>query len=176
ILDSGRGSPALFRSKYLANLTTLIVQGYDDNGHLDADGLRAIAESRHLVNLRKLDISCNWLFDRSSYEVFAQAAVLALGNLPALVELTAAGMGLSEHVVELAAQPWLSRLKVLNLNSNSINDRGARALAYSPHLEHIERLNLIGNVVINDGGKTRLSPEVKRLLKQRFGERVLLDE
>lgn len=173
--DEYRGSAVFFRSEYLANLTTLIAQGYDDNGHLDAEGLRAIAESKYLTSLRKLDISNNWLFARSSNEAAARAAVLALGNLPALVELEAEGIGLGEHAVDLAAQPWLSRLKVLNLNSNNISDRGARALAYSPHLEHIEQLDLRDSIVFDDDGETRLGPEVKSLLKQRFGKRVLLD-
>lgn len=85
-----------------------------------------------------------------------------------------AGTGLDTHAVRLASQPWLSRLKLLELDSNNIDDTGARALAESPYLDHIDRLNLLDDIVHGDVGETTLSPNDKRFLKQRFGMRVLL--
>ena len=56
-LDDGyRGSAKFFGSKYLANLTTLIARGIDDNGHLDRNALLAIVGSKHLSKLSRLDI------------------------------------------------------------------------------------------------------------------------
>jgi uncharacterized protein (TIGR02996 family) len=173
-LDSGRGSVKFFQSKNLANLTTLIATGYDDNGHLDLRGLEAIGTSKHFTKLRHLDISNNWLFNSRGIADADFAALQSLGRLPALIELHVAGTGLGEHAVRLAAEDWLARLRVLELDSNSISDAGARALAESPHLEDIERLNLMDNIVHDDDGETPLSDEMKRLLKRRFGKRVLL--
>ena len=61
--DRYRGSAKFFGSEYLANLTTLIARGYDDNGHLDAGGLEAVVRSKHLAKVRVLDIGHNWLFN-----------------------------------------------------------------------------------------------------------------
>ncbi len=170
-LDSGRGSPALFRSNCLANLTTLIATGYDDNGHLDLEGLEAIGTSEHLTKLRHLDISNNWLFDRYGPEEAEFVALQSLGQLPALAELVMAGTGLGWHLVSFATEPWLKRLRVLGLGTNDIGEVAARALVESPHLQNIERLDLLNSVY---DGDVPISYEAKWQLKQRFGERVLV--
>ena len=101
--------------------------------------------------------------------------IVCLGHWHPLTELVMDGIGIGDWVVRLAAEPWLGRLKILDLDSNNIGDRGARALAESPHLENVERLNLLDNIVHGDDGETRFSPAVKRQLKRRFDKRVLLD-
>jgi uncharacterized protein (TIGR02996 family) len=173
--DQYRGSAKFFGSKYLANLTTLIARGIDDNGHLDRNALLAIVGSKHLSKLSRLDIGGNWLFNLRTHEERKEMTdiVLSLGHRHTFTELTMDGIGIGDWVVRLAAEPWLERLKILDLDSNNVSDVGARALAESPYLEHIERLNLLDNIV-HDDGETTLSPAVKRLLKRRFGKRVLV--
>ncbi len=168
-------------SKYVANLTSLIARGIDDNGHLDGEGLQAIATSPHLTALRHLDISNNWLFNvRTHYERDRIIRhLLALGDLPALTDLRLGHIEAPpDLILSLAEQPWLRRLKVLDLSGNRVANEGARALTESPHLTQIEQLDLrnLGLIDLETGADLRLSPEVKQLLKQRFGERVLLDE
>jgi uncharacterized protein (TIGR02996 family) len=166
-------SAKFFGSKMLANLTTLIARGMDDNGHLDRDALLAIIGSKHLTKLSRLDIGGNWLYSLRTDEERKEMTdcILCLGHNRPLTELVMDGIGIGDWVVRLAAEPWLERLKILDLDSNNISDAGARALAESTYLEHIERLNLLDNIV-HDDGETTLSPAVKRLLKRRFGERV----
>lgn len=166
-----RDTAKFFRSRVLGNLTTLIAQGYDDNGHLDAGGLRALVESKHLNKLRQLDIGDNWLFRIPAAEHEEMTRLLmALGNLPSLTDLGLGGIGLLAPVIEeLAAQLWMARLSDLDLHGNCAGSAGGRALAESPHLGDIEHLDLRDN-----DGETPISDEVKQLLTRRFGERVLL--
>jgi uncharacterized protein (TIGR02996 family) len=179
-LDSTGGSPALFRSKYLANLTTLIARGHDDNGHLNAEALEGIVTSKYLSKLGRLDIGHNFMFDNTLSDDFSRETeyLLALGNLPALTELMLNGLGMGDVAATLASRPWMSRITQLDLRSNYISDAVAQALAESPHLESIRWLDLRENIVFGEDSDSvsRLSPEVKRLLKRRFGKRVLLDE
>jgi hypothetical protein len=65
----------------------------------------------------------------------------------------------------LATSPVLDRVRILRLGGNhTITDAGARALARSRHLERLERLDL---------GTTGIGPEGQRLLRERFGTRVV---
>ncbi len=177
-LDSTGGSPALFRSKYLANLETLIARGHDDNGHLNAEALEGIVTSKHLRKLRRLDIGCNFMFDTSLASDISRERrhVLALGNLPVLAELLLDHVGLGDVVLDLAKQPWLARLQLLDLRSNYLGDAHALALLDSQHLDGIESLDLRDNIVYGEAKEddAPISDEVKQLLKRRFGKRVLV--
>jgi uncharacterized protein (TIGR02996 family) len=65
----------------------------------------------------------------------------------------------------LAESSQVVHLRQLSLAKNPIGDAGGRALARSPYLEGLARLDLRG-VVLGNG--------VKVVLRERFGERVLL--
>jgi uncharacterized protein (TIGR02996 family) len=177
----GSDSPVLFRSKHLANLMALVARGHDDNGHLDAAGLRAIAGSRHFAKLERLDISDNWLFGGYNpirEETACRELLWKLGEkMPALRELRLSGMGLRcGDLSALTAQPWVSRLRVLDLSKNQLAEHGCRALCESKYLANLERLDVSGNEHSDDqlGTFEPLSPATKRALKKHFGKRVVL--
>jgi uncharacterized protein (TIGR02996 family) len=69
-------------------------------------------------------------------------------------------------VVALAGSPNVANLTYLNLDDNRIGDAGAKALATSPHLANLRELGLRDN--------PRLTEEGKRLLREKFGDRVRL--
>jgi uncharacterized protein (TIGR02996 family) len=171
-LSGGFGPARLFRSRYLANLTSLLARGYDDNCHLDLPGIRGITGSKYLGNLKHLDVGDNWFGDKGTVEL------LKATNLPALERLGFEGVGMEdEGAVALAATPWLARLKQLDLVANSIGERGARALLECPFLEKMELLDLRDNRTgadedAEDGEPIRRA--TLRALRQRFGKRVLL--
>lgn len=171
----------LIRSKYLANLTTLILAGEDDNGHLDSLGMQALAATKHLVKLERLDLGHNWMFGPHHdppEETKSRKALWKLGeNKPALRELCLRDTGLRDGEVSgLAYQSWVSRLRVLDLSRNGIADDGCRSLCESKFLANLERLDLTRNAQYDEaaGTSTPLSPVAKRMLKKRFGKRVAL--
>jgi uncharacterized protein (TIGR02996 family) len=65
----------------------------------------------------------------------------------------------------LAASPHLARLIQLDLAEAHVGDAGAKALADSPHLSGLLDLNLFGNA---------LSPRTAELVRARFGSRAVL--
>jgi uncharacterized protein (TIGR02996 family) len=69
-------------------------------------------------------------------------------------------------VKALAEWPHAAGLRELDLNINPISDTGAYALADSPYLTNITRLDLT---------ETRIGPKGKKRLRERFGEKVVLD-
>ena len=177
----GSDAPVLFRSKYLKNLTTLIARGHDDNGHLDTAGLRAIAGTRHLAKLERLDISNNWLFGEHvpmREQTACRKLLWRLGEkMPALRELRLSGMVLRcGELIAMTAQPWVSRLRVLDLSGNHLAEHGCRALCDSKHLTNLERLDVSENEHSNNESGTfePLAPATKKMLKARFGKRVKL--
>jgi uncharacterized protein (TIGR02996 family) len=174
-------APVLFRSKYLANLTSLVARGIDDNGHLDADGLKAIAGSKHLAKLVRIDVGSNWMFGTHQHPPRALAcrkALYALGaNKPELRELRMRAIGLSDgDLYGLLGQEWMSQLRVLDLRLNGFGDDGCRALCESRHLVNLEHLDLTGSEYYDPEANREvpLGAAVRRLLKKRFGKRVFL--
>ncbi len=169
--SSGSDAPALFRSKYLANLVELNASGYGDNGHLDNRGLAALANSKHLQKLERLDIGDNWMFVATPVRTTTVTRKLLwrLGaNMPALRELRMAAMELKcGEISAFATQPWVARLRKLDLSANEFGDRGCRALRVSKRLANLEELDLRENLI-------ELPAATKRELKARFGKRVLL--
>jgi hypothetical protein len=53
----------------------------------------------------------------------------------------------------LAQSPHLARLTVLDLGDNRISSKGVRAVAESPHLDNLASLNLEGTDVGDDGAR-----------------------
>jgi hypothetical protein len=170
-LSSGFGPARLFRSRYLANLTTLIARGDDDNCHLDVPGIRGIVGSKYLGNLRHLDVGANWA---SGFGDEGTLELLKAGNLTSLERLgiDAVGMG-DEGAVALAATAWMRQLKHLDLSHNDIGDRGARALLESPYLKDIQVLDLSGNESAREAFEP-IHEDTLRKLRRRFGKRLLL--
>jgi uncharacterized protein (TIGR02996 family) len=163
----------LLRSRYLANLTRLTVEGVDDNGHLDLAGVRALVGSKYLGKLEALSLSGNWLNEQGSHRTVRY--FLKKANYPALRELDLSWACLLDADAEaLAATPWVARLRVLNLWHNSIGDRGVRALLESPHLAKVELLDLRENLRTGYRRSVPISPQTRAALKKRFGKRVVL--
>ena len=177
--EDGSGASGLFRSKYLANLTTLIARGFDDNGHLDVAGLRTIANARYLKKLERLDVSDNWMFSRPVREQTAfRKLIWKLGEkMPALRELRLSGIGMRcGELSAMTAQPWVTRLRVLDLSRNQLAEHGCRALCESKHLADLERLVLTRNDRY-DAATDSLVPlptAVRKMLTKRFGKKVEL--
>jgi uncharacterized protein (TIGR02996 family) len=177
----GSDSPVLFRSKFLANLKTLIARGYDDNGHLETNGLRALAGSKHLTALACLDIGNNWLFggyNSKQQEAACRKLLWKLGeNMPALRELKLHGMGLhDEDVAGLDAEKWVKRLRILDLSGNRLAKAGCRALCASKNLKQLERLDVSDTESHDEelGTFEPLGQVERRMLKAVFGKRVVL--
>jgi hypothetical protein len=68
-----------------------------------------------------------------------------------------------DDALVLAANRRLTGLRCLRLNFNRITDGGAFALAESPHLKSVGRLEVMGNPIWGPG---------RTSLEQRFGDRV----
>lgn len=180
-LDHIRGTGDLFRSQYLADLEKLVVRGGGLDGEpFDLEGMSFLVRSKYFTRLRVLDLGENLIFQYlDAAERHATSEILAgMGSFHSLAELRLDQLWMSESIiVELASQPWLSRIRRLDLHRNHAGDIGGRALAESPHLENIEHLDLRNNDGFDPetGASSPMSDTVKRLLKRRFGKRVLLD-
>jgi uncharacterized protein (TIGR02996 family) len=179
--EQGSGASVLLRSKYLANLTALVAGGQDDNGHLDPAGLRAIAGSRHLAKLEHLNVGGNWMFGQHADRRRAAAyrkVLWSLGEkMPVLRELRLSNIGLEDgEVLGLLQQRWVRQLRVLDLSRNSLGPEGCKALCDSKALAKLERLILTGNQYFDESSAdyVALPAAAKRMLRQRFGKRVVL--
>jgi uncharacterized protein (TIGR02996 family) len=122
---------------------------------LGTGGVRALAGSPYLGNLKRLNLS-----DR--LDEFALAALLEAPWLPSLRELRLRCKGIDDDDLALIAGcPALSHLRVLDLGEQRITKKGATALAESPHLGRLLRLTVSANYVH--------SREVREPLVARFG-------
>jgi hypothetical protein len=63
----------------------------------------------------------------------------------------------------LANGSVVTNVRWLELRANGITDQGAVALAESPHLGNVQRLNLTDN---------RIGPRGREALARRFGDRA----
>jgi uncharacterized protein (TIGR02996 family) len=154
---------------------------------LGADGLAALAGGT-FPNLRALHL----LRTRPQ-----EAGVGALAGAPFFPELRSLSLGGNNlgpaAAIEIANPPsGAAQLRVLDLRENRIGDRGARALASSPHLAQLIQLDLAEAHVGDAGAKAlaesphlaglldlnlfgnALSPRAAELLRARFGPRVFL--
>lgn len=73
-------------------------------------------------------------------------------------------------VIELCRCPALARLTHLDLGNSAVTDAVARALAECPYLDGIELLACPGGE-----DQPPSSPGVEERLRERFGNRVVLD-
>jgi uncharacterized protein (TIGR02996 family) len=111
------GARALATSKYLTKLEDFTV--------LDSvvESLETIANSPNFAGLIRLRITAR-----------AAKAVAASPHMRNLRELEFIQHATDDDAVGLANSPHLANLRRLNLSSNIISDKGAKALAESPHL------------------------------------------
>jgi uncharacterized protein (TIGR02996 family) len=123
--------------------------------------LRILFATPFLSGLRRLEV-------RKSYFGSRELGVLAEGPLLGrLRELILEGNTLSPKAGQaLGETDKVANLTELSLANNLLGDAGARALAASPHLGALRHLDLRG---------VRLGEGAKAALRERFGERVLLD-
>ncbi len=127
---------------------------------IEDKGVAALAQMPFLANVTHLDLHFNWLRD-GACEALAKSPYLSKLLVLALHEN---GIG-DRGAAALAEVPWARGLKVLWL-ANQMGNAGAEALARSPHLENLERLELKDN--------HRLTTRGARALRKRFGKRVVL--
>jgi uncharacterized protein (TIGR02996 family) len=153
-LNSGTVT-ALARSEHRANLRTLDLSF----NSLATDGVQALASGLHLRNLRNLSLRACGI---SGSEVRHLACLPALRRLDlggnslgqqgaeelvgsawsaGLLELHLWDCVLPSASVRILASPHLAGLRVLNLESNFIDDDGLRAFGACP-LTHLTTLNL----------------------------------
>lgn len=159
---------------------------------LGTAGAAALVTSPHLGRLCTLDMGGGTRAEERVTGDFGRAMVRApMAESLETLELSLAGLG-PEGAIGLAAAP-LTRLTRLNLHNNKVGDRGAVALARSPHLRGLRSLDLSGNEIADEGayalaesstlsglqwlelGGAELTDSARGALQQRFGERVQLE-
>jgi len=120
---------------------------------LDAEGMRALAQSPYLGRLQELDLYSNNLGD---------AGVSALATavwLPQLTFLNLSDNGVSALGLAMLVNAPLGQLRHLELGGNQINDQGAAVLARSQLLSQLHYLGLEGNQLTGEGCRVlRSSP------------------
>lgn len=169
-----RGLRAIADGKHLGALQSLAVAGCE----LTVPVTEAFGRARRLGALRALRLTGDRVLEGP--ERVGPALVAGVEGLPSLRVLDLSGRPVGDAVVRIAEAPGLSRLTELALARSAVGDRGAMALAQSPHADGLERLDLRGH---GGNGSTaaslrnRYGPEAAAALIDRFGHRVaLLDE
>jgi uncharacterized protein (TIGR02996 family) len=71
-----------------------------------------------------------------------------------------------DGIEELSGWLHAGRLRHLDLQDNPITDLGALALADSPHLDNLRRIQLY---------RTRIGPKGRKRLRERFGEKLSIE-
>lgn len=153
-----RGMRELGRSTIFHTLQKLEIH-YDD---IRDDGVAELAGCRAFPNLKTLELIHCWI---------ESPGVRLLAEAPRLSKLRSLNLRSNlindEGVASLALHHQTSRLRNLGLAANEIGDEGASIVVRSPHLEAIETLDLQQNAI---------TANVQRQLRERFAERVILDE
>lgn len=161
---------ALAKNPAAANLRILNIGsdgGMEVSGNFFKDkGLKALCESPYLGELEELDLGDSWIGDKGIGYLCEST------GLPKLKKLFLKGVTLSAKGYRtLAESPFAAQLEELLIgkgyyqSQNLPGDAGAMALAESPHLEKIKKLEIhLGE----------LSTETVAALRRRFGKRVVL--
>jgi uncharacterized protein (TIGR02996 family) len=150
------GIAALAASLHVASLRVLAL----DKERLGAEGGRALAHSPSLGGLSELRLQCAEI-DLEALRALAEATTLR----PRKLDLFTADLQ-DDGVEILAASPLLERTTWLDLISNKVSARGARALANSPWLGNLESLALwdpIGNKGVKALASTPVLANLRRL-------------
>jgi uncharacterized protein (TIGR02996 family) len=205
-----KGIAALAESPHVAGLRSLVLH---DN-RIGGPGAAALAGSPHLSGLGSLELGNNPIGDRGVAALIASPYLTGLWNF----DLMECGIGarglrglpsssawrnvenlmldqnrLGDAGVQFVADALLSALRRLGLCQNQVGDRGAEALARSPHLTGLVQLDLWQNDIGTAGARAllalsrlpgltslsltdnRLGRKVKAGLREAFGERLYLD-
>lgn len=124
-------------------------------GGLPSKITNAIADSR-LPALRRLEL---WLGDDNygfDGDIKTYARLLNAIDASRLEYLGLRNAQISDALaIHLAAQPWLGKLKTLDLSMGIIGDEGAQALCESPYIAGLETLDL-SHHYISTAWQTRL--------------------
>lgn len=167
---------------------------------LTEEGVVRLVQSPHLQQLRRLDLSGTYLHSGNGDAAYlAQEAVLPVlehvhlgldfGRGPTRSVASVIRLLESPHrerlrglevaylseadVRELCRCPGLARLTHLEIGWCVTTDAAAAALAGCPYLDRIELLNFAGEG--DDDGRNVLSPAAQERLRERFGDRIVLD-
>lgn len=161
------------------------VEELDLSEDLGVGALRAIAAAE-LPHLRSLHL----LRTRPTEDEVRTLAEARF--LPELRCLSLGGNYLPPAVAAVLAGSPVTNLTVLDLRENRLGDRGAAALANSPHLGKLAHLDLSQNIIEDDGADALaesphlggliwldlygnvISPAAQARLRHRFGDRVFL--
>jgi uncharacterized protein (TIGR02996 family) len=158
------------------------------DNNLGPEGVRALAAARlpHLHSLHLL---------RTRPETEGVRALVGADFFPELRSLSLGGNNLGPAAGRLLADGPGENLRVLDLRENKLADRGAAALAASPHLRNLVLLDLAENQIGEDGAGAvahpphpglldgliylnlygnPFSPPAAARLRERFGDRVFL--
>jgi hypothetical protein len=133
------GARALAESPALPRLASLNLAGNE----IGAEGLRALLTSPLRTSLVHLDVSGSWYHGQEG-----SSGRPNVGNDGALV---------------LASCPQAARLRTVNLRGNGLTPDGVAALAGSPYLRELARLEV---------ERSGLGDDDRDLLQERFGERL----
>jgi uncharacterized protein (TIGR02996 family) len=158
---SGAGMHALVRADFLPGLTRLWL----GQNPLGDEGVRLLARCGSLTELRALDLS-GVSFGTAGAEALATAnlprleelrfyssrlnsktvcALLSGPGFPALRELSLGWCSVEPAGMELLGAARLGQLRNLDLVSAGVGNKGAAALAASPHLRELRKLRLADN-------------------------------
>jgi uncharacterized protein (TIGR02996 family) len=125
-------------------------------------GVEALLASPLLDHARELDLPWNDLRDDGCAVLASSPRMAGVRKLWLFCnQIEDAG------AAALAASPHLAGLEVLDLDANHIGDEGALALARSDHLQHVRLLSVAKNTI---------APAAACRLKERFGQRVHLED
>jgi uncharacterized protein (TIGR02996 family) len=195
-----KGLQALATSPAFERLRSLKI---NDNTRLGIPGIRALAESPFLTALTDLDVSGNGLSDVALRPLFdgppgsrlfrlnvvgnrlrdaGTAALVAapvfrqMAERDGFIDLRRVEMG-PEGAKALAASPALARVERLDLEGNVLGDAGLTALAASPHLTQLRELLLRDNRLTDYGIRAlSRSPVMATLRVLDLTENVITQE
>jgi len=147
------------------NLRHLRSLGLDLNPEISVQGMQALAQSPYIKQLGKLSMQrCEHIGDE------ALRALLAAPWAPGLRELCFPRIGVIYYnwitdagVEALAGSPAVNKLRRLDLEGHPVTDRGAEALEASQYLTALGNLNL---------RFTKISGDLQKRLRKRFGPGV----
>lgn len=179
--DAGVG--VLSRSRRLFRVVELDVS----NNQLSLLGARELARSPYLINVRRLDVSCNaGLGDAGlaelarsghgdtlthlracSSHVGQEGAAALMDACDGLVRLALSCNLLGDKgVVCIAQSPRAASLESLELSSNGVGVAGVRALSESPHLGRLRVLDLRDNPLGEEALEALASAQSLRRLER----------
>lgn len=159
----------------ISALTRLRSLSINDNPHLGPPGIRALADSPYLGQLRTLDISGNGLTS-SALRLLINSPTLKLLDHVALHGNAFGDAGIEALAESDLLKRMLMRSPILRLSRNNMGPVSARALANSPLMELVELLDLDSNG-LGDTGLEILaeSPHLRNLKTLLLRENRITD-